>query len=328
MASIKWGILGCGNIAKKFATGLSVIPDADLVAVGSRTQEKADAFADAFNVPKRHDSYEALASDPDVDVIYVATPHSHHQDNTILCLRHKKAVLCEKPFAINADETREMVRVARQEKVFLMEAMWTRFVPSIVKLREIVENGTIGDVRCLVADFGYRVGTINPEARTYNPDLGGGALLDVGIYPISFASLIMQTQPSQIVSLANLGQTGVDEQSGWIFTYDDGRMAIGYTAIRTSTPHEATVMGTKGQIRAERSFWCGSPLTLNVGGNIETIEVPMEGNGYNYEAVEVMNCLRAGKLESDVMPLDESIQLMETLDRVRQPWGLVYPQER
>ena len=225
----RWGILGCGNIAKKFAIGLQAIDDATLVAVGSRTQENADAFAEEFSAERRHPSYEALAADPDVDAIYVATPHPFHKDNSILCLKNKKPVLCEKPFTINKPEAEELVSVAQAEDIFLMEAMWTRFLPLVVRLRELLAEGVIGDVRLVQADFGFR-GNVNPDNRLFNLELGGGGLLDVGVYTISFASMLLGT-PASIATSAVIGETGVDEQAGIVFTYADGQMATLCCAI-------------------------------------------------------------------------------------------------
>ncbi len=327
MASIRWGILGTGNIAKQFARGLAVLDDADLVAVGSRAQATADAFGDEFDVPKSHPTYEALADDPDVDAIYVSTPHPMHRPNSILCMEAGKAVLCEKPFAINAAEAREMVACARSCGVFLMEAMWTRFLPSMVKVRELIADGAIGDVRMAKADFCFRA-DLNPSGRLFDPHLGGGGLLDIGVYVVSFARMVFGSAPRRIASLADIGETGVDEQAGIVLGYGEGQMAILTCAVRTTTPHEASIMGTEGMIKVHHPFWHTPDLTLCVSGkDDERISCPYDGNGYNCEAVEVARCLRAGALESDVMPLDETVSIMETLDRIREPWGLKYPME-
>ncbi|MFC1527029.1 Gfo/Idh/MocA family protein [Candidatus Latescibacterota bacterium] len=325
-APIRWGILGPGNIARQFATGLSVIDDAELVAVGSRTRDRADAFGDEFDVARRHASYEDLVADPDVDVIYVATPHSLHRDSSLLCLESGKAVLCEKPFALNAAQAAEMIAVARNRNLFLMEAMWTRFIPAVVKAREWIAAGAIGEPRLVAADFGFRAG-VNPQGRLFDPALGGGALLDVGIYTISFAAMVLGSQPCRIESLATMGETGVDEQSAFILGYDGGEMAVLYTAVRTSTPVEARVLGTEGRILVQAPFFKSGAVTLEAGGSLETVELPLEGNGYNYQAVEVMECLRAGRTESDTMPLDETLDLMKIMDQIRAQWGLTYPGE-
>jgi len=329
-ATTRWGILGTGSIAKKFAQGLAAVPDADLVAVGSRRQETADAFGDQFHVPRRHAGYRQLAEDPEVDVIYISTPHAFHMENTLLCLEAGKAVLCEKPFAINAAQARRMVEAARGKGLFLMEAMWTRFFPLMAEVRRWLAEGLIGDVRIVSADFGFRA-AVNPQGRLFNPALGGGALLDVGVYTVSLASMVLGGPPQRVASLANLGETGVDEQSAMLLDYEDGAMAVLYTAVRARTLQSAEVLGTEGYIRIEPSFWrpdravfCSARETE---GKPREVHRPYEGNGYNYEAVEVARCLREGRTESEIMPLDESVAVMETLDRIREPWGLRYPME-
>jgi predicted dehydrogenase len=323
---IRWGILSTGWIAKKFAQGLSVLPDAEIMAVGSRTQETADAFGDAFGVPHRHASYEALVADPDVDVVYIGTPHPFHKDNAILSLEAGKAVLLEKPFTINAAEAEEVIALARKKGLFLMEAMWARTIPIIVKLREMLAESVIGEVRMLTADLGFRREP-DPKSRLFDPELGGGALLDVGIYPISFASMVLGT-PTRIASMATMGRTGVDELAGVVLGYDGGQLAILHTGLRADTAVEATVMGTKGRIRVHSPWFYGTALTLSIEGrDDEVISLPYEGNGYNFEAAEVMRCLREGKLESAVMPLDETLALMQTLDAIRAQWGFKYPME-
>ncbi len=328
MGKIRWGILGTGSIANTFATGLDFLPDAELVAVGSRKQETADAFADRYHIPHRHPSYESLANDPDVDVIYVCTPHPMHAANTSLCLRARKAVLCEKPFTINATEAQVLIETARRNKVFLMEAMWTRFLPLMGKVRELVAQKAIGDVRTVMAEFGFRA-EYDRRVRLFTPELGGGAMLDVGVYTVSFASMVMGgIAPLQVASLADIGQTGVDEQSAYLLGYPGGRLAVLYSAVRTNSAHEGWVLGETGRIRIHAPVFHPTRLTLTAEGKGEQVlDVPYEGNGFNYEAAEVMRCLCAGKLESDILPLSESLTIMQTMDRLREPWGLKYPTE-
>jgi len=323
--TIRWGILGTGAIAKKFASGLAAVDDATLVAVGSRTQERAEEFGDEFTVPRRHGSYAELGADPEVDVIYVATPHPFHKECTLLCLEGGKAVLCEKPFAINARQAQQMTDCARQKGLFLMEAMWTRFLPAICKVRAWLAEGAIGEPRMLRADFGFRSGW-NPEGRLLNPALGGGALLDVGVYTVALAFMVMGEQPDRIESVAHIGETGVDEQSAMLLGFDEGRLAALTCAVRTATPHSARIDGTEGSILIP-DFWHATEATLKAGDREEHFEHPHEGNGYNYEAAEVGRCLRAGKLEGEIMPLDETLAIMTTLDAIRAPWGLKYPGE-
>ena len=237
MDKIRWGILGTGRIAGDFATGLAAESDAEIVAVGSRAQHTADEFADRFAIPNRHPTYEALAADPDVDIIYIATPHTLHKENTISCLNAGKAVLCEKPFAINSAEAQEMIDCARANGIFLMEAMWTRFLPHIREMVRRIEDGQIGEIRLFQGDFCYRA-PVNPGSRAFNPDLGGGALLDIGVYPISLVHHLLGG-PARTASLAHLGETGVDELAGMLFQYEDGALAVMSTAVRANTPHSA-----------------------------------------------------------------------------------------
>ena len=259
--------------------------------------------------------------------MYISTPHPMHQGNALLCLEAGKAVLLEKPFTINAGEAEAVINLARQKGIFLMEAMWTRFHPAIVRTRELLAQGVIGDVLMVQADFGFR-GDFSPEHRLWNPDLGGGGLLDVGIYPVSFASMIYRQQPADISSYARMGSTNVDELTGMLFRYDGGQMALLACALQLNTPQEAVILGTQGRIRVHSPFWQSDGLTLSIyGKDDEVIHLPKVGNGYNYEAAEVHKCLRADKLESDIMPLDETLALMRTLDRIRAPWGLKYPTE-
>ncbi len=323
---IRWGILGTGQIARQFAAGLKVLPDAELTAVGSRTTERAIEFGNRFNVPRRHGNYEGAANDPAVDVVYVATPHSCHKENTLLALAAGKAVLCEKPFAINAAEAGEVIRFARQRKLFLMEAMWTRFFPLMAKVRELLRSGALGEARLLMADFGFRA-EFQEEGRLFDPAYGGGALLDVGVYPVSLASMIFGP-PTRITSLAHLGRTGVDEESAMILAHPNGPLAVLTSAIRTDTPQEAILLGTAGRVRIHRPWWRPITLTLSREGcGDETLEFPLIGNGYHYEAAEVMACLHRGNLESETMSLDETLAIMKTLDAIRAQWGLKYPME-
>ena len=325
--TIRWGILGTGKIAHKFAEALAVVPDAELAAVGSRAQGTADAFGDEFAVPRRHASYASLAEDPEVDAIYVSTPHPMHCRDTLLCLNADKPVLCEKPFALNASEAEAMIRCARQRGLFLMEAMWTRFLPAIAQVRQWLAIGTIGEVRNMMADFGFRAG-FNPEGRLLNPALGGGALLDIGVYIVSMASMVYGQQPDRVAALADIGATGVDEQTTMAFRYNSGAMAALTCAIRTNTPGAVTIHGTQGNIRIPSPFYDTHTATLNAdGGEPVTVEPPRVENGFKYEIEEAGRCLREGLLETPALPLDETLAIMKTLDAVRAEIGLKYPME-
>lgn len=324
---IRWGILSTGAIARSFVKGLNAVPDAEPVAVGSRSQQAADAFGDEFGIPRRHPSYVALANDPDVDVIYVATPHSLHRENSILCLRAGKPVLCEKPFAINRSEAAEIVAAAREEGLFLMEAMWTRFLPIMYQVRQWLGEGAIGEVRMVSADFGFGSSPDTTKSRLYDPALGGGALMDVGIYSLSFASMVYRRAPSRVMSMGHIGELEVDEQAGMMLGYDAGAMAMLFTSIQCGTSHWAHIMGTEGIIRIHPPYWRGTTATLLRDGKEEVAERNYDGNGYNCQAEAVGRYLREGKLESEEIPLDETVDIMGTMDTIRDRIGLKFPME-
>jgi predicted dehydrogenase len=326
-AKIRWGILGCGSIAHKFAQALGFVEDAQIVAVGSRNDEKAKEFGDKYQASRHYGSYQKLADDKEIDIIYVATPHNLHCENTIMCLEAGKAVVCEKPLAVNARQAKAMIDCARKHKLFLLEAMWTRFLPLMDKVRQLLAEETIGEVRMLAADFGFRYADRAEKQRILDPNLAGGALLDVGIYPMALSSMLFG-RPQHIHSSAYLGETGVDEQNGIVLTFDKGRLSIIYSAQQTETPHEATIMGTKGMIRIHRPCWSGNKLTLiRLRQEDQFIELPSHANGFVYEIKATHAALRAGKLETTLMPLDETLAIAETMDAIRAQWGLKYPFE-
>lgn len=326
MNTIRWGILGTGKIAHLFAEDLALLPDAEFAAVGSRAQATADAFGDEFEVPRRHASYDALAADDRVDVVYIATPHTAHAVNTLRCLEAGRAVLCEKPFALNADQAARMVDASRARGLFLMEAMWTRLLPIMSDVERLVADGAIGAPQWLQADICAHF-PFDPDHRVYDPALGGGALLDLGVYPVMLAYRFFGP-PDAITTSAVMGRTGVDEQDAIIFQYEGGQQAVLAASMRTDGARLATLGGPDGQIQIHRPWWKGQRLTLtHADKSTETIARPYEGNGYQFEAAHVMACLRAGRLESPVMPLDESLHIMRTLDAIRAEWGLEYPDE-
>ncbi len=326
MKTTRWGILGCGRIAASFATGLKSAPGAVLAAVGSRSADKAEAFAKEHGAERHHGSYESLANDPEVDAIYVATPHPMHEADSILCLKGGKAVLTEKPFTINRIQAANVIATARERNLFLMEAHWSRFIPAMREVHRLILEGAIGDIRMVQADFGFRA-DFNPDSRLFDPALGGGALLDVGCYPLSLTVMLLGT-PNVVIGLADIGVTGVDEQATINLGYSDGRLALLSTAVRTNTPQEAVIAGSEGTIRIHNPWWKPSTFTLSRSGkDTETITIPMEGNGFNYEAIEVMKCLEEGKLESDIMPHAQTIEIMRIMDTLRNQWGVKYPGE-
>lgn len=323
---IRWGILSTGNIAHAFTQALQYLDDAEVIAVGSRSGDRADAFGDRYGIPNRHDSYASLANDPDVDVIYVATPHIFHKDNSLLCLNAGKAVLCEKAFTINAAEAQEVIDTARAKHLLIVEALWSRFTPGLQKVGSLIAEGAIGHVKLLTADFGiYR--EFDPAGRLFDPNLGGGSLLDIGIYPVMLALTILGTPP-EITSTAVMGPSNVDMQSGMLFTYENGAIAALGATLQGEAPCEAAITGTKGRIRIAANFWMTQDFTvIRNDGSEEHYDMSFEFNGYEYEARETMRCLREGLIESPVMTHDDTLALMQTLDRIREQWGLVYPTE-
>ncbi|MEL6590005.1 MAG: Gfo/Idh/MocA family oxidoreductase [Bacteroidota bacterium] len=326
MEKIRWGILATGKIAGKFAAGMQLVEDAELVAVGSRREESAKRFAKQYGIKKIHTSYEDLAADPEVDIIYVATPHPYHHDNTLMCLEAGKAVLCEKPIAINSEQSEAMIAKAKEKGLFLMEAMWTRFLPVWVQIKAWLEEGKIGEIKQVYADFGFEAAW-NPEGRVLNPDLAGGAMLDVGIYPIAFAYHIFGQEPVFSQSFSKLGSTGVDEQSAYLLGYENGAFATLSSAVRVDSNKEASIIGTKGRIRIPL-FWKSSEVWIEYNdGRREYHPFPYESSGLQYQAVHAMQCLREGRTESPVMPWAESLRIMRMMDRFRQQWGLRYPGE-
>lgn len=326
----RWGILGTGNIAAKFATCMDVCENAVLQAVGSRSQESADAFGNRFNIPVRHGSYKALANDPEVDVIYVSTPHALHKDNTIFCLRSGKAVLCEKPFTLNAAEAEEAIAVARETGQFLMEGMWTRFFPAILQVQQWILNGAIGDPRMVQASFGFRM-EYSDRGRLWDPALGGGSLLDVGIYPITIASIAFQDPPATVAGAAHLTDRGVDEQAAFVLKYLGGRLAVLASAIRTTTNYDAYIYGESGMIKIHSPFWSPEKATLipaeAAGRPEETFEEPLESLGFEYEIREVMRCLDEKLSECPAMPHRRTLETMGTMDMLREQWDMPYPGE-
>lgn len=324
---VKWGIISTGWIAHQFVTDLVHSSNGVAYAVGSRSQESADEFARNHDIAKAYATYEDLVNDPEVDAVYIGTPHPFHKDNALLALRAGKAVLCEKPFAVNSSELEEVITYAREQKLFLMEAMWSRYIPAIVKVREWIAEGRIGEVRLVKADLGFRTDW-NPEGRLLNPKLGGGALLDVGIYPISFASMVFGPHPEKISSTVQMGETGVDEHFSMLLSYEGGRTASLNAGIRLKMLEEAHVFGTDGYIVVEGTLVNPKSASLYVGDvKVETFEDDRSSIGYVFEAEEVGRCLQAGLTESPIMPLDESLAILKLLDEVRAEWGLVYPGE-
>ena len=312
---VRWGILGTGGIASTFVTDLRLADSGVAVAVGSRSQGSADRFADRFAIASRHASYESLVADPDVDVIYVATPHPMHHDNAILALQAGKHVLVEKPFTMNAAEAREIVRVARERGLFAMEAMWTRFLPHVAIIRDWLARDLLGDLVTVTADHGQWFAE-DAGFRLFAPELGGGALLDLGVYPVSFASMVLG-RPSRIVSMSDPAFTGVDAQTSMVFGYDSGAQAVLTCTLRAKSPTRAAIVGTDARIEIEGDFYAPAAVTLVPrNGDPVRVESVHEGRGLRHQADEVARRLASRDAESPLMPLDETISIMETMDTV------------
>jgi predicted dehydrogenase len=312
---LRWGILGTGGIAMAFVSDLRLTDSGVAGAVGSRSQGSADRFADEFDIDRRHSSYESLVADPAVDVVYVATPHPMHRDNAILALNAGKPVLVEKPFAMNATEATEMVTTARRRGLFAMEAMWTRFLPHVAVIRDWLEQRALGEIVTVTADHGQWFAE-DPSFRLFAPQLGGGALLDLGVYPVSFASMILGT-PDRIVSISEPAFTGVDAQTSMLFGYEGGAQAVLTCTLRAKSPTRASIVGTDAMIDLDGDFYAPTAVTLVPRqGKPTRVVSTHEGRGLRHQADEVARCLAAGALESPLMPLDETISIMDTMDRV------------
>jgi predicted dehydrogenase len=322
--TIRWGIVGPGKIAIKFAQGLASLPNARLIAVASRSEERARNFASQYKAPLFYQGYENITKNPEVDIIYIATPHTFHYENALMCLENGKPVLCEKPFTITHGQLQRLVDTARRKKVFLMEALWTRFLPTIQKIIEIRDSGELGSISAIYADFGFKA-PVDYNDRLYNLNLGGGALLDIGIYPV-FLSLLLLGNPSEIKSTAVIAETGADESCSILFKYGSGAIANLACTFTSDTPIEANIIFEKGRIRINRRWFAPSSLTIT-GSKEKSRELTFEykGNGYHFEAIEAMKCLEDGLTECPELPLDFSLELMGLLDEIRVQCGIRYP---
>ncbi len=323
---LRWGILGTGWIARHMTSDLA-INGSTVTAVGSRTQEKADAYASEFGIPHAHGSYEALVADPDVDVIYVATPHPSHVADATLALNAGKHVLLEKPYTINAGEARVVADLARERGLVVLEAMWTRWMPHMIRLREIIAAGTLGDVRTVIVDHNQKLSQ-DPAHRLQDPALGGGALLDLGIYPVSFAWDVFGA-PTTIHAISSPTPTGVDRQTAILFGYSDGQQAVMHTASDTMGPNTAAVIGTEAWVQIDPVWY--TPTVMRVldpdGTVIEEFDGRTEGRGMQFQAAELERIVASGKLDDDILPPSQSIAIMESLDEIRSQIGLTYPSE-
>lgn len=323
--TVRWGVVGPGGIARGFASDLALLDDARITAVASRSQERADAFAAEFEVPTAYDDVRALADDPAVDAVYVATVAARHASETLLMLEAGKPVLCEKPFALNAEQARRMADTARANGVFCMEALWSRFLPSYRVLQEVLGEGRIGDPLQVDAEFALRW-PFDPAHRHFDLAAGGGGLLDLGIYPVQLCTLVLG-QPEQVVAAGHIGTTGVDEQVAAVLRHAGDRLGVVKAALRVSLACGARISGTAGWIDLPPMLHCPAWLDVHGAGGHERIDTAHEGNGLRFQVEEVHRCLAEGRLESEVLPLATTIAHAEVLDAIRAQVGVVYPGE-
>lgn len=325
MEKIRVGIIGAGWIAHKMAEALAPLQEAEVIAVASRSLEKAEAFTRQYGIKKAYGSYEELVCDKDVDLVYIATPHSHHYPHTRLALEHNKPALVEKAFTANAREAEELIRIAHEHNVFLTEAIWTRYMPMSHKVKELMESGIIGESRILTATLCYMM---ERKERIIRPELCGGALLDLGVYVLNFARMYFGTDITRTVSNVHLGPTGMDMMESISLSYADGRMANLQAGALTLNDRQGIISGTEGYIRVDN---VNCPELIEVYRNyelVERIERPADMvNGYEYQVLECKRCLEEGLIESPMMPHAETISIMKQMDALRQEWGVRYPMD-
>lgn len=317
-----WAILGCGKIARKFVADLKLLPNANLYAAASRSLKNAKEFAEELGFEKAYGSYQEMVNDPEVDIVYVATPHARHLEHSLLCLNNKKAVLCEKAFAMNTKEVDQMIEASKSNNTFLMEAFWTIFSAKFIKVMELAKDKELGQLRFVKSDFMFKA-DFDPEKRLYNIDLGAGSLLDIGIYPI-FRSLMLLGKPASIKTMANIRSTGVEDSISMLFSYENGAMAVLTSSFESSCNNETELCFDHGFIKfiREPEF----PILMEKNGVQEEIFIEQpKGMGYELEASHVMECLDQDLTQSPVLPLSVSRDLMEILDRVRKDAGIVFP---
>ncbi len=323
---MKFAILAPGKIAQKMSTAVSGLADVEKYAVGSRSLERAEAFAKEWGYEKAYGSYEELLSDPQVELVYVASPHSHHYEHTKLCLEHGKHVLVEKAFTVNRQQAEELVALAREKNLLLAEAIWTRYMPSRKMISDLVESGIIGEVTSLTANLGYVLGGI---PRMEEPELAGGALLDLGVYPINFALMVFGNDVSKIEASAVKSPKGIDWINSITLTFADGKLAVLHSNMLAQTDREGVISGTKGYIKAQNINNCEEIRVYDVNHNlIKTCAIPEQINGYEYEVIACMRAMKEGKIECEEMPHQETLRVMDIMDEIRSIWGMKYPCEK
>jgi predicted dehydrogenase len=324
--TIRWGIIGPGKIAHNFAKDLKLVSDGRLTAVASRNVEKAELFAKEYNAKHAFGSYEELFNCDDVDVIYVATPHTLHAQWSIMAMDHGKHVLCEKPMGVNLSEVEKMIASAKRNQVFLMEALWSRFNPTIRKVKQLIDAGELGDIGYIHADFAFYGLDRSEEGRVLNPNLAGGSLLDIGIYPI-FLAYVMLGKPKSIKAVSKFYKTGVEVQTAMIFEYEKAQ-ALLYSGLTSNSEMKAEIAGSKGSIFIHPRWHEAQGYSIEKADTLDKFDQPTKGKGYTYEIEEVHSCLKSGRLESELWSHQNSLDLIGLLDRVRQLSGIVFPFEK
>ena len=325
MKKIRWGIVGPGKIARSFANDFQLVKNAQLAAVASRNKERARSFALEYDIPKIFDNYDKLFKSDEVEVIYIATPHVFHKDLVIRAMENGKHVLCEKPLGVNFCEVEAMIRSAKENKVFLMEALWSRFNPTIRKVKELVVHGKLGNLTYVNADFAFYALDRPKESRLLNLDLAGGTLLDIGIYPV-FLSYLFLGMPDKIKATSNFNADGTEIQTSIIFKYPRAQ-AILNSSFTHNSRMSAEIAGTKANVTLAPRFHESRGFTIYSDGNQESVELPTKGRGYYYEILEVNDCIRANKLESEIWSHSDSRNLISLLDEIRAITGISFPFE-
>ncbi|UCD62058.1 MAG: Gfo/Idh/MocA family oxidoreductase [Flavobacteriaceae bacterium] len=323
---IRWGIVGLGNIAQKFVDDLKLLADGELIAVASRDLEKAKNFGTMNNANYAFGSYQELFNCKEVDVVYIATPHTSHTELSIKAMKQGRNVLCEKPMGINKDEVEKMIAIARENKVFLMEALWSRFNPSIRKVKDLLDDGIIGDIAYIHADFAFYALDRDENGRLLNPALAGGSLLDIGIYPIFLAYLILG-YPEKILATSKIYKTGVDIQTSMIFEYPNAQ-AILYSGLTSDSEMKAQISGSEGTVYLAPRWHETQEFSIEKKDELEKFQLPKKGKGYEYEIEEVHRCLKNGALESDLWSLNHTFDLIRIMDDIREQTGVVFPFEK
>lgn len=327
--TIKWGILGCGGIAHKFAKSAAVLNDVQVVAAASNTPGKAESFAQKHAIQNYYSDYAGLLKNDEVDAVYVATTHNFHYENVKQVLEANKPVLCEKPFTVNAREMKALMALAEQKQLFMMEGMWTRFLPAIVQVRNWLAEDIIGTVKQIRATFGFLF-PFDPDHRLYNLDLAGGALLDAGIYPLSFANMVMKQPPIEIKAIGEIGTAGADEQSSYLLKYETGCLAFLNATVNAPVASRAEVIGTKGSITIPKDFLNTQEVWLELNDQ-EPVQYKFpfpDSVGFKFEIDAASESIRNGLLQNEIMPLTDTLQLMETIDEIKKQLGLVYRNDK